>query len=224
MACTLKKGDQMLNALGKHGVVPVIAVDTADNGMRICEALLEGGLPVAEITFRTDTAAETIKMASERFPQMILGAGTVLTAEQVRLAADSGAKFAVAPGCNPKIVRAAQEAGLTFAPGVCTPSEIEIAMDLGCRLLKFFPAEASGGVKMLKALSGPYAHTGIKFCPTGGVTKDNLADYLSLPIVAFVGGTWIVPKDAVMAQDWKAIAKIAKETVETVTKTRENVK
>ena len=214
----------MLDALGKHGVVPVIAVDTADNGMRICEALLEGGLPVAEITFRTDAAAETIKMASERFPQMILGAGTVLTAEQVRLAADAGAKFAVAPGCNPKIVRAAQEAGLAFAPGVCTPSEIEIAMDLGCRLLKFFPAEASGGVKMLKALSGPYAHTGIKFCPTGGVTKDNLVDYLSLPIVAFVGGTWIVPKDAVKAQDWKAIAQIAKETVGTVTKTRENVK
>ena len=214
----------MLDKLGNYGVVPVIAVDTADNGLRICEALMEGGLPVAEITFRTSAAAETIKMASTRFPQMILGAGTVLTADQVKQAVDAGAKFAVAPGCNPKIVLAAQEAGLTFAPGVCTPSEIEIAMDLGCRLLKFFPAEASGGVKMLKALSGPYAHTGIKFCPTGGVSKDNLADYISLPIVAFVGGTWIVPKDAVKSQDWKAVAAFAKEAVDIVNKTRGQAK
>ena len=214
----------MLNELNRYGVVPVIAVDTADNGMKICEALIEGGLPVAEITFRTSAAAETIKMASERFPQMILGAGTVLTTDQVKQAVDAGAKFAVAPGCNPKIVHAAQDANLPFAPGVCTPSEIEIAMDLGCKLLKFFPAEASGGVKMLKALSGPYAHTGIKFCPTGGVSKDNLADYISLPIVAFVGGTWIVPKDAVKAQDWKAIAAIAKEAVNIVNNIREQAK
>jgi len=214
----------MLDKLSKYGVVPVIAVDTADNGLKICEALIEGGLPVAEITFRTSAAAETISLASKRFPELTLGAGTVLTTEQVKQAVDAGAKFAVAPGCNPKIVSAAQDAGLTFAPGVCTPSEIEIAMDLGCKLLKFFPAEASGGVKMLKALSGPYAHTGIKFCPTGGVSKDNLADYISLPIVAFVGGTWIVPKDVVKAQDWKAIAAIAKEAVGIVNRTRGEVK
>ena len=214
----------MLDKLGNYGVVPVIAVDTADNGLRICEALLEGGLPVAEITFRTTAAAETIKMASAHFPQMILGAGTVLNADQVKQAVDAGAKFAVAPGCNPKIVLAAQEAGLTFAPGVCTPSEIEIAMDLGCKLLKFFPAEASGGVKMLKALSGPYSHTGIKFCPTGGVSRDNLPDYLSIPIVAFVGGTWIVPKEAVKTHDWKTVAAIAKEAVEIAAKTREQAK
>ena len=211
----------MLDKLGKYGVVPVIAVDTADNGLKICEALIEGGLPVAEITFRTSAAAETISLASKRFPELILGAGTVLNATQVKQAVDAGAKFAVAPGCNPTTLKAAQAANLPFAPGVCTPSEIEIAMELGCKLLKFFPAEASGGVKMLKALSGPYAHTGIKFCPTGGVSKDNLADYLSLPIVAFVGGTWIVPKDAVKAQDWKAITAIAKEATDIVKNTRE---
>lgn len=210
----------MLEKLKAHGVVPVLAVDTPDNGLRLCEALIAGGLPVAEITFRTTAAAETIALAAKHFPEMVLGAGTVLTQEQMMQAVDAGAKFAVAPGCNPKIVHAAQEAGLAFAPGVCTPSEIEIAMDLGCKLLKFFPAEASGGVKMLKALSGPYAHTGIKFCPTGGVTKDNLADYLSLPIVAFVGGTWIVPKDAVKAQDWKAIAAAAAEAVMAVKQTK----
>ena len=215
---------KMFEKLSKYGVIPVIAVDTAESGLRTCEALLEGGLPVAEITFRTAAAADTIKMASERLPQMILGAGTVLTAEQVRIAADAGAKFAVAPGCNPRIVSAAQAVGLPFAPGVCTPSEIEIAMDLGCKLLKFFPAEASGGVKMLKTLSGPYAHTGLKFCPTGGVSLNNLTDYLSLPIVAFVGGSWIVPKEAVKAHDWKAIEGITKETVEKVTKTREQSK
>ena len=214
----------MLEELGKYGVVPVIAVDTVDKGLKICEALIEGGLPVAEITFRTDAAAETIRMAAERFPQMILGAGTVLTTEQVKLAADAGAKFAVAPGCNPKIVKAAQGAGLPFAPGVCTPSEIEQAMELGCKLLKFFPAELSGGPAMLKALSGPYAHTGLKFCPTGGITLKTLPDYLSLPIVAFVGGTWTVPKDAVKGGDWKRISEMAKETVEIVKKTREQAK
>ena len=203
----------MLDKLGNYGVVPVIAVDTADNGLRICEALLEGGLPVAEITFRTTAAAETIKMASAHFPQMILGAGTVLNADQVKQAVDAGAKFAVAPGCNPKIVLAAQEAGLTFAPGVCTPSEIEIAMDLGCKLLKFFPAEASGGVKMLKALIGPYGHTGVQFCPTGGVTTQNLADYLALPQVAFAGGTWIASKDAIKAKDWAKIEQAARDAV-----------
>ena len=214
----------MLNALVKYGVVPVIAVDSVDKGLKICEALVEGGLPVAEITFRTEAAAETIKRAAELFPQLMLGAGTVLTTEQVKLAKDAGAKFAVAPGCNPKIVRAAQDAELPFAPGVCTPSEIEQAMELGCKLLKFFPAEMSGGAAMLKTLSGPYAHTGVKFCPTGGITLKTLPDYLSLPIVAFAGGTWILPKEAVKNGDWKAVTATARETVETVKTIRENVK
>ena len=153
----------MLEKLRKHGVVPVIAVDTPEDGLRLCEALLKGGLPVAEITFRTTAAAETIKAASTHFPELILGAGTVLTTDQVKKAVDAGAKFAVAPGCNPRIIEAAQQAGLFFAPGICTPSDIERALELGCKLLKFFPAEASGGVKMLKALIGPYGHTGVQF-------------------------------------------------------------
>ncbi|MBR4222413.1 MAG: bifunctional 4-hydroxy-2-oxoglutarate aldolase/2-dehydro-3-deoxy-phosphogluconate aldolase [Victivallales bacterium] len=203
----------MLEKLRKHGVVPVIAVDTPEDGLRLCEALLKGGLPVAEITFRTAAAAETIKAASTHFPELILGAGTVLTTDQVQKAVDAGAKFAVAPGCNPRIVEAAQQAGLFFAPGICTPSDIERALELGCKLMKFFPAEASGGIKMLKALIGPYGHTGVQFCPTGGVTTQNLADYLALPQVAFAGGTWIAAKDAIKAKDWAKIEQAARDAV-----------
>ncbi len=203
----------MLEKLRKHGVVPVIAVDTPEDGLRLCEALLKGGLPVAEITFRTAAAAETIKAASTHFPELILGAGTVLTTDQVQKAVDAGAKFAVAPGCNPRIIEAAQQAGLFFAPGICTPSDIERALELGCKLMKFFPAEASGGVKMLKALIGPYGHTGVQFCPTGGVTTQNLADYLALPQVAFAGGTWIAAKDAIKAKDWAKIEQAARDAV-----------
>ena len=203
----------MLDKLRKHGVVPVIAVDTPEDGLKLCEALLKGGLPVAEITFRTAAAAETIKAASVHFPELILGAGTVLTTDQLKQAVDAGAKFAVAPGCNTRIIEAAQKAGLFFAPGICTPSDIERALELGCKLLKFFPAEASGGVKMLKALIGPYGHTGIQFCPTGGVTPQNLADYLALPQVAFAGGTWIAAKDAIKAKDWSKIEQAAREAV-----------
>ncbi|MBR4676015.1 MAG: bifunctional 4-hydroxy-2-oxoglutarate aldolase/2-dehydro-3-deoxy-phosphogluconate aldolase [Victivallales bacterium] len=210
----------MLEKLRKHGVVPVIAVDTPEDGLKLCEALLKGGLPVAEITFRTAAAAETIKAASTHFPELILGAGTVLTTDQLKQAVDAGAKFAVAPGCNPRIIEAAQKAGLFFAPGICTPSDIERALELGCKLLKFFPAEASGGVKMLKALIGPYGHTGVQFCPTGGVTTQNLADYLALPQVAFAGGTWIAAKDAIKAKDWAKIEQIAREAVAIVNSIR----
>ena len=210
----------MLEKLKAHGVVPVLAVDTPDNGLRLCEALIAGGLPVAEITFRTAAAAETIALAAKHFPEMVLGAGTVLTQEQMMQAVDAGAKFAVAPGCNPRIIDAAKACGMFFAPGVCTPSDVERAVEMGCRLLKFFPAEASGGVKMLKALIGPYGHLGISFCPTGGVTTANLADYLVLPQVAFAGGTWIATKEAIKNGDWASITAKAAEAVAIVKATR----
>ncbi len=204
----------MFDKLRQFGVVPVVAVDDVDNGLRLCEALLSGGLPVAEITFRTAAAADVIQAASKRFPELLLGAGTVLTTDQVDRAIQAGARFAVAPGCNPTVVRAAQRQGLPFAPGVCTPSDVERALELKCQLLKFFPAEASGGVPMLKALIGPYGHTGIGFCPTGGVTIANMKDYLALPQVAFVGGTWIAKSDLVKKGDWAAISDLARQAVE----------
>lgn len=204
----------MFDKLRKFGVVPVVAVDDVDNGLRLCEALLSGGLPVAEITFRTEAAADVIQAASKRFPELLLGAGTVLTTDQVDRAIQAGARFAVAPGCNPMVVRAAQRQGLPFAPGVCTPSDVERALELKCKMLKFFPAEAKGGVPMLKALIGPYGHTGIGFCPTGGVTIANMKDYLALPQVAFVGGTWIAKSDLVKKGDWEGIGELARQAVE----------
>jgi len=199
--------------LRSYGVVPVVAVDSPDEGLRLCEALIAGGLPVAEITFRTAAAEATIREAAKRFPEMILGAGTILTAEQMRKAVDAGARFAVAPGCNPTTIAAARECGMPFAPGVCTPSDVERAVEMGCSLLKFFPAEAAGGVAMLKALLGPYGHLGISFCPTGGVTTGNLAEYLAIPQVAFVGGTWVAKKELIKAGRWDDIAAVAAAAV-----------
>ena len=203
----------MFDTLREYGVVPVVAVDTPDDGLRLCEALLAGGLPVAEITFRTEAAEATIRAAQQAFPEMIFGAGTVLTVDQLHRAADAGARFAVAPGCNPTVVRAAVAADFPFAPGICTASDVERAVELGVRQLKFFPAEAVGGVKMLKALIGPYGHLGLEFCPTGGVNAENMLSYLAVPQVAFVGGTWIAKKDLLKAGDWARITALAKEAV-----------
>lgn len=203
----------MFKQLRPYGVIPVVAVDTPDDGLRLCEALCEGGLPVAEITFRTSAAEATIRAASKQFPNMILGAGTVLNTDQLSRAIDAGARFAVAPGTNPSVVEAAVAAGFPFAPGICTPSDIERAYALGVTMLKFFPAEAAGGVAMLKALIGPYGHLGLQFCPTGGISEKNMADYLALPQVAVVGGTWIAKKEAMAAGQWKAIAEVARQAV-----------
>jgi 2-dehydro-3-deoxyphosphogluconate aldolase / (4S)-4-hydroxy-2-oxoglutarate aldolase len=168
---------------------------------------------VAEITFRTAAAEATIRAAATRFPEMILGAGTVLTVDQLKRAAAAGARFAVAPGTNATVVEAAVAMGLPFAPGVCTPSDIERALGCGVTQLKFFPAEAAGGVKMLKALIGPYAHLGVEFCPTGGIDEANMGSYLALPQVAVVGGTWIARKELMAAGQWSAIADIARQAV-----------
>lgn len=203
----------MFEKLRQLGVVPVVAVDTPDHGLRLCEALLEGGLPVAEITFRTDAAEATIRAAASAFPDIVLGAGTVLTVDQLKRAMDAGAKFAVAPGCNPKVVATAVDADFPFAPGVCTPSDVERAVELGVRTLKFFPAEASGGTTMLKALIGPYGHLDLEFCPTGGIKTSNMLDYLELPQVAFVGGTWIAKKDLISGEAWDEITANAQDAV-----------
>ncbi len=188
----------------KHHVVPVLVVNEVDTGLKMCEILLANGLPVAEITFRTAAAEPVIQAAAKRFPEMLLGAGTVLNVADLERAMDAGARFAVAPGFNPSMVKAAMARKFDFAPGVCTPGEIECAYELGCRFFKFFPAEAAGGVGMLKAMLAPYRHLGIRFMPTGGITPDNASAYLALPEVACVGGTWLghhVPDWAAVAQD-----------------------
>ena len=210
----------MFTPLAKYGVIPVLALENVDQGLRVCEALLAGGLPAAEITFRTAAAAEVIRAVSQRFPEILVGAGTVLNVVDLGRAIDAGARFAVAPGCNPTVVKAAVDRKFAFAPGVCTPSDIERALEIGVRALKFFPAEAAGGVKMLKALAAPYAHLGVTFCPTGGVSPENMTSYLEIPQVPVVGGTWLGPKDAIAKGDWKRIAALAAEAVAIAAKAR----
>lgn len=208
--------------LGAFGVVPVIAVDSVASAIPLADALLDGGLPVAEITFRTEAAAEVIHLLSQERPALMVGAGTVLTPANVDAAKASGARFAVAPGLNPSVLHRAREVDLPFAPGVATPSEIEQGIEKGCTLLKFFPAEALGGAAMLKALSAPYAHTGVRFIPTGGVNTGNVSTYLSLPTVAAVGGTWIAKKEDLSEGRWDAIRDRCREVVAAVAAIRSN--
>ncbi len=191
----------------RRRVVPVLVLNDLDTGLKMCEVLIENNLPLAEITFRTPVAADIIRAAVKEFPQLQIGAGTILSVTDLERAIDAGARFAVAPGFNPTVVKAAAARHFDFVPGCCTPSEIEQAMELGCRFLKFFPAEASGGAAMLKALLAPYRHLGIQFMPTGGVSVANAADYLAVPGVAAVGGTWL----GKAIPDWAQVASAVRE-------------
>lgn len=204
----------MIERILAKRIVPVVVLDCANDAEPLAEALLAGGLDIMEITFRTEAAQESIRRIAKAFPEVLLGAGTVLDGDQAKRAKDAGAVFGLAPGLNPQTIEAAREVGLEFSPGVMTPSEIEQALSFECKLLKFFPAEAAGGVKMLKSLSGPYAHTGVKFTPTGGITSDNLQDYLKLPVVAAIGGSWMVGKDLIAGGKWEEITEITKHALE----------
>ena len=195
------------DTLAQYKIIPVLVLEDLESGLRRCELLCDCGLPVAEITFRTKAAESIIREASRRFPEMFIGAGTILNTADLHRAFDAGAKFAVAPGFNPTVVGEAMKNGYAFAPGICTPSEIEQAYELGCRFFKFFPAEAAGGVKMLKSIAAPYKHLGIKFMPTGGVTIDNAADWLAVPEVSAAGGTWLNKADAEGIRKAVALAK-----------------
>ena len=203
----------MIERILAKRIVPVVVLDYVESAEPLAEALLEGGLDIMEITFRTPAAEESIRRIAARFPEILLGAGTLLDKDQVRRAKDAGALFGLAPGLNPEIVRTARELGLQFSPGVMTPGEVEQALELGCKLLKFFPAEVAGGVAMLKALAGPYGHTGVKFIPTGGVTSGNLTEYLKLPVVAAIGGSWMVDKELVNNGKWAEITKLTREAL-----------
>lgn len=205
--------EKVVAELGKIRIVPVLVLNDLESGLKMCEILAECGLPAAEITFRTKAAEGIIKAASERFPELYLGAGTILNTIDLDRAFNAGAKFAVAPGFNPTVVRKAVEKGYAFAPGICTPSEIEQAHELGCKFLKFFPAEAAGGIPMLKSLIAPYKHLGIRFMPTGGVTTANVENYLGLKEVVAVGGTWLGKSDDIAAGNWDKIRETVKAAV-----------
>ena len=210
----------ILQIIAKYGIVPVVTIESVDAAIPLADALLAGGLPLVEITFRTAVAADVIRRITAERPELLVGAGTVLTEAHLQLAVDCGARFGVAPGLNPQIVRLAQQAGLLFVPGVATPSEIEQALSLGCQVLKFFPAEALGGLAMLQALAAPYAHTGVRFMPTGGVNLGNLRSYLAIPQVAAVGGTWLAKKEDLAAGRWQEIRDCCAEAIQVVSKLR----
>jgi 2-dehydro-3-deoxyphosphogluconate aldolase/(4S)-4-hydroxy-2-oxoglutarate aldolase len=196
------------------GIVPVIVIDDAADAVPLARALAEGGLPCAEVTFRTAAARESIAAISKAMPEMLVGAGTVLTTEQVQAAVESGAKFIVAPGLNPKVVEYCLSRSIPMTPGVATPSDVERAMELGLTVVKFFPAEASGGVNYLKAMSAPYK--GMRFIPTGGVDETNVLSYLRLPSVLACGGSWMVKNELIAPKQFEEITRRTKRAVQTM--------
>ncbi len=212
--------NELKEKMWKMGVVPVIAIESPREAVPMADALIQGGLPIAEITFRTDAAADVIRTLKKERPELLLGAGTILSVENLVRAVDCGALFGVSPGLNPAVAKKAQELGFPFFPGVMTPSEVEGGLSYGTKVLKYFPSEASGGIKMLKAVSAPYAHLGVKFIPTGGINMENLEKYIALDQVLVVGGTWIAKKDAISAQRWDEITKNAADAVAVVKKLR----
>ena len=204
----------LLQRIESKRILPVATVERLEDALPLAEAVLAGGLDLIEITLRTEAALPAIEKIRGSFPEMLVGAGTVLTEEQVERVAEAGAQFGVAPGLNEVVVRHARSIGLPFIPGVMTPSEIERALALDCRLLKFFPAEIAGGAPMLESLSGPYAATGVRFIPLGGVRPANAAQYLALPIVAAIGGSWMVDRTLIDSKDWDTVKRRTKEILE----------
>ena len=200
-----------LDKLSLAGLVPVIAIDDAEDAVPLCKALADGGLPVAEITFRTAAAEESIRRVHEALPEVLLCAGTVLTTEQVDRAVNAGAAAIVSPGLNPTVVKYCVDKGIPVCPGTSNPSDIETALSFGLKTVKVFPAEAVGGIKLIKSMAAPYGD--MRFMPTGGVNENNMLDYLSFPKIICCGGSWMVPKDAVVAKDWDRITSLTRSAV-----------
>jgi 2-dehydro-3-deoxyphosphogluconate aldolase / (4S)-4-hydroxy-2-oxoglutarate aldolase len=210
--------ENIAKRLENAGIVAVMVVENAADAVPLARALLAGGIDVMEITMRTPAALEAIRGIRGEVPEMEVGAGTVLTADQVRECQAAGASFAVAPGTSPRTIEAARDCGLPFAPGVMSPSDIETALGFGCRVLKYFPAESAGGIAHLKNIAAPYAHLRLRFVPTGGIGLDNLPIYLASPLVAAVGGSWIAKAEQIAARDWPKITATALASKEIVLK------
>jgi 2-dehydro-3-deoxyphosphogluconate aldolase/(4S)-4-hydroxy-2-oxoglutarate aldolase len=210
--------NEILVQLGQIKIIPVVAIENAQSAEPLGQALLEGDLPCAEITFRTAAAAEAIAQMSAAYPEILIGAGTVLTVGQANLAKEAGAKFIVTPGFDSKVVDWCQVNDMPITPGVMTPTDINQAIVKGLNILKFFPAEVAGGVKALKAIGGPYV--GLKFIPTGGISADNLADYLSLPMVHACGGSFMVKKQLIADGQFDTITQLAQTAVNIVKSVR----
>ena len=213
MSLGRRKGESMMKTLEErfydYAVVPVVVLNDADDAVPLADALIKGGLPCAEVTFRTDAAEESIRRICESFPDMLVGAGTVLTTKQVERAYKAGAKFIVSPGFDPEIIDYCISIGLPVLPGCITPSEIAQAVKRGLKVVKFFPAEQSGGVAMIKAMAAPYSM--VKFMPTGGISTKNLADYLSCDKILCCGGSWMVKEDLIRSGSFDKITDMTRE-------------
>ncbi len=206
--------NKVLEEISKIGIVPVIALDDVKDAEPLAQALINGGLPCAEVTFRTAAAEESIRIMASKFPELLVGAGTVLTTEQVDRAVNAGAKFIVSPGLNPKVVKYCVDKDIPITPGTANPSDVEQAIELGLEVVKFFPAEAAGGLNMIKSMAAPYVN--MKFMPTGGINASNVCDYLDFNKIIACGGSWMVNKAMVAAGDFAGIEKLTREAVETM--------
>ena len=209
---------EMMKQLQKIGIIPVVVLDRAEDALPLAECLMEGGLPCAEVTFRTAAAEESIRKMAKAYPKMIVGAGTVLTTEQADRAIGAGAKFIVSPGCNPKVTEYVLKKGVPMTPGVCTPTEIEAALQFDLDVLKFFPAEPAGGLKMIKALAAPYV--GVSFMPTGGISAANVRDYLAYDRIVACGGSWMVSGKLVKEGNFAEIKRLVREAADIVKEIR----
>ncbi len=209
---------EIIQRLSDCRVVAGFSVDDPEHAVPIAKALLSGGIDTIELTLRTAAAMEGLRAISAEVQDILIGAGTILTPEAVADVKQIGAHFGVSPGLNSRVVGAALEANLPFAPGICTPTDLELAIELGCRFVKFFPAEPSGGIKYLRSIAAPYKHLGIQYFPLGGISSDNMLDYLRESDVPAVGGSWIVKKELVDKEDWNGIAVRAAEVVQLLNK------
>ena len=210
--------NEVLKQIEKIGIVPVVVLNDAKDAEPLGKALVEGGLPCAEVTFRTDAAEESIRIMAEKFPEMLVGAGTVLTIEQVDRAVNAGAKFIVSPGLNPKVVSYCVEKGIPVTPGTANPTNVEQAIELGLDVVKFFPAEQAGGLAYIKAIAAPY--TGMKFMPTGGINANNVKEYLACDKILACGGSWMVKGDLVKAGEFDKITELVREAAAIVKEIR----
>ncbi len=210
--------NEVLKQINEIGIVPVVVLDDAKDAKPLAEALCAGGLPCAEVTFRTEAAEESIRIMASEFPEMLVGAGTVLTTDQVDRAVAAGAKFIVSPGLNPRIVKYCVEKGILITPGCSNASDIELALENGLDVVKFFPAEPAGGLNMIKALAAPYVN--VKFMPTGGINAKNVRDYLAYNRIIACGGSWMVKADLIKNGEYDKITAMCKEAVEIVKESR----
>lgn len=202
------------------GVIAVLIIDDANDAVPLARALSAGGVDCIELTLRTHSALDSVKRIAQEVPEVVVGVGTILSPQQADAAKEAGADFGVAPGMNPRVVQHAIQIGLPFSPGVCTPTDIEMALELGCRVLKFFPSEPSGGLSYLKSAAAPYMHLGVKYIPLGGVSAKNAEDYLRDSNVMALGGSWLGPRDLIQKKDWTSITKLACEATEIVKRVR----